>query len=250
MNNIQTFSQSSDQYARHRPQYPEELFSYLNEICSAHDSAWDCATGNGQAAVACAQYFTQVEATDRSAEQIQHGIAHSKVHYRVTPAEHTPFADSSFDLITVAAAIHWFDLKEFFREADRLIKPNGILAIWGYAHFEIEPTIDQIIVKEFLEPIDQFWASGNRLVMNGYRDLAIPFKEIHNTPPFKIQVEWTLTQLSAYLRTWSAVKRFISELGADPVEGLESKLEAVWGAPEIVRAVTMPLFFRASRKSE
>jgi len=248
MHNIQTFSQSSDEYAKHRPQYPDELFSYLSEICIGHDSAWDCATGNGQAAVSCAKYFTRVEATDLSAEQIQNCLVHPKVHYSVSPAEHTPFADNSFDLITVATAVHWFDLKKFFQEVERVLKPNGVFAIWSYNFFTIEPKIDRVVTKEFHEPIDPFWADGNRQVMNEYRDLALPFEEILNIPPFTIQLEWTLLQLFAYLRTWSAVKRFAAEHGADPVARLEPKLEAIWGAPDTARMVQMPLFLRASRK--
>src|SRR6185503_1839669 len=110
LNNIQTFSQSSAQYAKHRPQYPPELFAFLSELCQSHESAWDCATGNGQAAVSCAKYFSQVQATDISAEQIQNGQPHPRVGYSVSPAEQTPFENESFDLVVVATAVHWFDL--------------------------------------------------------------------------------------------------------------------------------------------
>lgn len=248
MNNIQTFSQDSNQYAKHRPQYPDELFSYLSEICDGHESAWDCATGNGQAAVSCAKHFAHVEATDVSAEQIQNSIANPKVHYSVSPAEHTPFEAESFDLVVVATAIHWFDLEFFFQEVGRVLKPRGVLAAWTYGLLEVEPEIDHIIARELLEPIDPFWASGNRQVMNGYRDLTLPFEKIHNPPAFAVQVEWNLEQFLAYLRTWSAVKRYLAELGSDPVEQLEPKLKSIWSDTEKTKLVKMPLFFKASRK--
>ena len=161
---VQTFSQDSDQYAKNRPHYPDELFAYLSELCEAHDAAWDCATGSGQAAVSLAKYFSRVEATDLSAEQIEHGIVHPKVHYSVSPAEHTPFNDESFDLITVATAVHWFDPPQFHREVNRVLKPRGILAVWTYGYFAIEPATDQVIRDELLNPIDRFWAEGNRQV--------------------------------------------------------------------------------------
>lgn len=248
LNNVQTFSRNSEQYAKSRPQYPEELFSYLNNICSSHDSAWDCATGNGQAAVSCAKYFSQIEATDISPEQIEHAIVHPKVSYSVCAAERTPFQDHSFDLITVATAVHWFDQDRFFREAERVLKPDGVLAIWSYGFLEIDTEIDLMISMELLEPIQRFWASGNQQIMNGYRDLTLPFEEIRNTPSFVLQLEWDLGQLSAYLRTWSAVKRYAAELGTDPVEGLESKLKPIWKESDKVKMMKMPLFFRASRK--
>jgi SAM-dependent methyltransferase len=248
MNNVQTFSSDSDQYAKHRPQYPAELFFYLNELCSGHDHAWDCATGNGQSAIGYAKYFSQVDATDLSAAQIQHGMAHPKVKYSVSPAEHTPFADRSMDLVTVASAVHWFDQENFFQEVDRVLKPEGILAIWGYSFFDIEPAIDEVINLYLLEPIQPFWAAANLQVMHGYRDLALPFDEIHNPPAFAIQVEWTLSQLLAYLRTWSAVKRYIVEAGSDPVLEFETQLRTIWHDPDKTKIVRMPLAFKASRK--
>ena len=248
LNNIQTFSQGSDQYAKHRPQYPEALFSYLSDLCLHHDSAWDCATGNGQAAVSSAKYFSRVQATDISVEQIQNRILHPKVSYSLCAAETAPFADFSFDLITVATAVHWFNQEQFHREVQRVLKPHGVLAVWTYGQFEIEPRIYEVILSELLNPIDAYWASGNRQVLNGYRDLALPFEEIRNVPAFVLKLEWDLGQLLAYMRTWSAVKRFSAERGVDPVEKLEKTLEPIWGAPDTIRVVQMPLFVKASRR--
>ena len=61
VNNIQSFSLNSEQYAKNRPQYPDELFLFLSEISEYHDRAWDCATGNGQAAISCAKFFHRLK---------------------------------------------------------------------------------------------------------------------------------------------------------------------------------------------
>lgn len=249
MNNAQTFSQSSGQYAKHRPRYPEELFAYLNEICTGHDLAWDCATGTGQAAVSLSNYFKKVEATDISKEQIKNAIGNPKVSYSVSPAEQTSFGSESFDVVTVATAIHWFDQQKFFEEVNRVLKPAGVFAIWAYGFFEIEPEIDKIIFEELLKPIDIFWAEGNRQVMNGYKDLVMPFVEIHTNPSFNIHLEWDRNQLLAYLGTWSAVKRYLAEVGTNPLERLEEKLNSVWGEASLIKPVRMPIAFRASRKT-
>ena len=65
------FSGHAACYQQFRPKYPDALFAYLASLCPGHGLAWDCATGNGQAAVALARYFSDVIATDLSAEQIE-----------------------------------------------------------------------------------------------------------------------------------------------------------------------------------
>jgi len=57
------FSQIAARYAVYRPHYPDALFSWLASIAPDRERAWDCATGNGQAAVALSRQFAHVIAT-------------------------------------------------------------------------------------------------------------------------------------------------------------------------------------------
>jgi SAM-dependent methyltransferase len=248
VNNPQTFSSESDRYALYRPQYPDELFAFLSSLCFVHDKAWDCATGNGQAAIASASYFSRIEATDISPEQIGNSLNHPRVHYSVSAAETTNFEDNSFDLITVAQAVHWFNLPLFYKEAQRVLKPGGILAIMGYSLPEIDPQLDRIISCELYEMIDQFWANGNRLLMNDYREITLPFSEIPISHRFKIRVDWDMARLVDYFSTWSSVKRFISVKGVDPLDNLRKELSAKWGNPEQSKEIFMPVILKAGRK--
>ncbi|HUN22182.1 MAG TPA: class I SAM-dependent methyltransferase [Anaerolineales bacterium] len=250
INNAQSFSIAPQLYAAHRPNYPKALFAYLSSLCAEQNMAWDCATGNGQAALACAEHFAHVEATDISAEQIEHTFAHPRIHYTVSPAEHTPFANACFELITVAQAVHWFNLPAFFRECERVLQPKGILAVFGYADFEVSPEIDCILRQTFSLSIDPYWADGNRLLMSGYAGLQLPFQALQPPQPFCIEQSWTLTQLAAYLQTWSAVKIYSQKHGDDPVVKLVEQIRPLWGEAEQVRAVKMPLHLLLSRKEE
>ena len=45
------FSGHASAYAAFRPSYPPELFEQLAALNTRRERAWDCATGNGQAAV-------------------------------------------------------------------------------------------------------------------------------------------------------------------------------------------------------
>jgi len=69
------FSRQATDYARFRPQYPHALFRFIAVTAPNDQLALDCATGNGQAAVALAEFFQKVIALDASGEQIAEGSA-------------------------------------------------------------------------------------------------------------------------------------------------------------------------------
>ena len=60
-------------------------------------------------------------------------------------------------------------------------------------------------------------------------------------------LRWTLPQYLAYLRTWSACKKFEAANGEDPVALLGSAFAAAWQDPAATRAVAFPLYLRAGR---
>ena len=249
MKNVQTFGVQSNRYAQARPTYPKALPAYLSSLTPEHRRVWDCATGNGQFAVVCADFFAEVVATDISAAQVRHAIPHPNVKYSVGTAEEPPFKSTAFDMIVVAQAVHWFNLERFYGECRRLLKPGGVLAVFGYAFPSITPKIDALIDKQLLQPIDPFWAVGNRLIMDAYRSLPFPLAEIRDIPPFAVEVVWNLEQFVAYLRTWSAVKRYITEIGTDPVGAMADALRAAWGSPDESRTVKMPLAMKVAVNS-
>jgi hypothetical protein len=80
------FSDHADRYEAFRPTYPDALFAYFASLVPAHDLAWDCATGNGQAALGLTPHFDSVVATDASPQQIAQAHPHPKVTYLVAPA--------------------------------------------------------------------------------------------------------------------------------------------------------------------
>ena len=94
---------------------------------------WDCATGSGQAAVSLAGHFDRVIATDASRQQLDQAMPHDRVTYQVAQAQRTGIASGSVDLVTVAQALHWFDIPRFFNEAKRVLKPGGVVAVWCYS---------------------------------------------------------------------------------------------------------------------
>jgi ubiquinone/menaquinone biosynthesis C-methylase UbiE len=125
MNFKDHFSKQAADYAIFRPSYPQELFAYLGSIAPSRGLAWDCGTGNGQAAVGLTSVFDRVIATDASAKQIANAHPHKRVDYRVARAEESGLESANVDLILIAQALHWFDLDRFYAEARRVLKPDG-----------------------------------------------------------------------------------------------------------------------------
>ena len=237
------FSSHATDYAKYRPHYPAVLFEYLASLANAHETAWDCATGNGQAALGLAPYFQQVVATDPSAQQIDNAIRHEKVSYRVAPAEDSGIPSHSIDLITVAQALHWFHFDRFYAEVRRVLKPQGVLAAWCYNFLRCEPEVDRILLRYYTEIIGSFWPPERKLLEDNYRDVSFPLEEM-SAPPFEMTTRWDARDLLGYLGTWSATRRFISERGKDPIELIEREILEVWREPEVKRTIRWPLHLR------
>ena len=239
------FSDHASDYAKYRPHYPRELFAYLASVTVDRECAWDCATGNGQAAVALGEFFQHVIATDASEKQIANTQPHDRVTYRVATAEQSGLAEAAADLITVAQALHWFDREAFFTETKRVLKPNGMLAVWCYELFKVAPEIDRLVEMFYRETVGPYWDFERRLVETGYRTIEFPFAEF-SPPDFCMQAEWSLDDVLGYLRTWSATRGFIAAHGFDPVADLSAKMRSAWGEPA-VKKVTWPLSLRVGR---
>jgi SAM-dependent methyltransferase len=237
---IDLFSDSADRYASARPRYPDALIDFIAQSSPSLDVAWDCGTGNGQAAVDLARYFRTVWATDPSQAQIDHAIACTGVTYSVQPAEQVSFADHSVDAITVAQALHWFDLDRFFAEVRRVLKAGGFFCAWGYSWSHVDTAIDAVMQATILEPIRSYWAKQNASLWDGYRNVQLPFKAV-DAPSFSIRMDWTLLDYMAYVHTWSATRRAIQVEGPGFFEAACNRMEQAWGGSERVRAVSMPL---------
>lgn len=242
------FARVATNYAAYRPTYPPELFAWLAGLTPSRELAWDCATGTGQAAIGLAEQFSRVWATDASAAQIAAATPCPNVTYCTAPAHSSGLADGSADLVTVAQALHWFDLDRFYTEVRRVLKPGGILAVWTYGVFKAEgEAADQIQIlldRFYYNTVGPCWPPERKHVENGYADLSFPFDEL--TPqPFAMAVDWTLGDLAGYLRSWSATSRYGEQYGTDPVLPLAEQLIPLWG--DGLHRVVWPLSLKVGR---
>lgn len=238
------FSTQAATYARARPTYPAALFAEMARLTPGRALAWDAGTGNGQAAVALAAHFESVIATEPSAAQLAQATAHPRVTYRQSAETAPMIADGSVDLVTVAQAVHWFDRPKFYAEVKRVLRPGGVVAVWTYGLCEIAPEIDAAVLRVYGGELGPYWPPERHHPETGYRELDFDFPE-QPFPRAAMELEWTLPEFAAYLRSWSAVARFMKDKGFDPIEALEAELRPRWGAGS--RRVCWPLEGRMGR---
>ena len=241
------FSSIAQQYATSRPRYPVALFEWLTQLTPRHDLAWDCACGNGQAAISLAEHYDHVVATDASAAQIAAASPHQKISYRVALAESSGLAEHSVDLITVGQALHWFNLGAFFNEAKRVLKPGAVLATWGYGWLTTDtPNIRSVIDQFQKNLLGPYWPDETALVDAHYQTITFPFEEIV-APTFPLGISWSLDELIGHFRSWSSTTRFIKTNGYDPTTSVRYELTHVWGNPQQKQSFSWPLFMRVGK---
>ena len=241
------FSGHAPEYARYRPIYPDSVFRFLYEQLAHCNTAWDCGTGNGQVAAKLADQFGHVFATDLSENQLAQAPKRANITYRVEKAEEASFAESQFDLITVAQAIHWFDFETFYTVVHRVLRPGGLLAIMGYNLLAIDDSIDAIIHRLYEDVLgDNYWDPERKYIEERYQNIPFPFRDIA-VPEFQQSLTWSYADLVGYLNTWSAVKHYSEREGQNPVHLIEDDLQDAWGTAS-QREVRFPILLRVGKK--
>lgn len=239
------FSAIAQQYAKARISYPTELYEFLCRSCSKHDLAWDCATGSGQAAIGLARFYSRVVATDISEQLLALAPFHPHISYRAAPAEESGFDSNSVDLITVAQALHWFDLDRFWVEVKRVLRAEGVLAYWGYLWPVVSPSVDQVLT-EFRDVIADSWPERSNILQQGYAAVKVPLNEIQ-CPRLEASAEWLLDDYLNHLRSWSATRYYRDKTGEDVVARFQAAFSQAWERDRL--KVSWPLLLRAYRRT-
>jgi len=221
------FSAHAADYARFRPDYPDALFAWLAEQAPARELALDIATGNGQAAHGLAVHFARVRASDASAAQLAEAPDDPRIAYVCEPAERCALQDGCADLITVAQALHWFELPAFFAEATRLLKPGGALAVWHYPRLKVDGELGAVF-EAFHATVALYWPPERLMVERGYDTVAWPFPA-EPVPAFSLERRWELAALLGYLGSWSSTRRAAEATGTDPLAEFAPRFAAAWG---------------------
>ncbi|CAG8796081.1 12_t:CDS:2 [Dentiscutata erythropus] len=253
--NTTTLDYDGAAYDTYRPTYSSRLYTKIYAYHTSHSSffstALDVATGTGYVARELSKTFQQVHATDISQEMLSSAFSSPNIQYSLSTAEDlSQFQDSTFDLITVGEALHWFDSVKFFKEAWRVLKQNGTLAVFGYSsHHVVEGYL--AATNEFkkfnVEIFGDYWDPRKFSVDKLYRDIVIPEKLFKNitwerneydekdgkTSNYEsyLNKEWSVERFKNYMKTWSSYNNYMSRCQKenqkieDPVDKLFEKLK-------------------------
>ncbi|RME90052.1 MAG: class I SAM-dependent methyltransferase [Candidatus Hydrogenedentota bacterium] len=242
------FAEKSELYAKSRPTYPNTWYEYLYSLCEDHEAAWDVGCGTGQVAKELAKYFGIVLATDISSSQIEHAEQAKNVEYSVQSAENTNFEDNTFSLITVGTALHWFDIPAFWKEVNRTLKKNGILAVFGYSFFKINPEFDTFFQDRILEKLKPYWNPRVYALWEKYANVDFPYQAVE-VPTFKMEIQWNLAQVFDFVNSWSATRACIKDSGDDFFRKAFEKACDLWGNPTQTKNIDMDFFAIVRRKN-
>lgn len=132
------FDSTVPYYARYREPYPATFFREMSRRRGLHgtERLIDIGCGPGPLAIGFAPYVRTCVAVDIETEMLAAArveAARAGVHVELiqAPIEDLPRGIDGFDAVTIGRALHWFDREEALAVLERIVKPNGWIAICG-----------------------------------------------------------------------------------------------------------------------
>jgi SAM-dependent methyltransferase len=228
---------AAERYASSRPYFHPLVIKKIWNSLGLREPiplALDAACGTGQSTVALKEIASQVVGTDVSREMLARAPREAGVRYVEASAEDLPFADGSFQLITVALALHWFDRSRFLAEARRVLDTSGWLVIYDNGFFgEMKENPkhkrwyrENYLVRYPSPPRDNEPLTDDECRNHGLRLVE---REIYTN-----KVSFSAEELASYLMTQSNVTAAVEDEGENPEsvrEWLVESLAPMFGKP-------------------
>ncbi|XP_038643818.1 putative methyltransferase DDB_G0268948 [Scyliorhinus canicula] len=193
--------------------------------------AVDIGCGSGQSTRGLASYFDKVVGIDMSEAQIEEAKkvdGPDNVSYRQGLAEDLEFEDGSVDLVTSGAAAHWFNMEKFMKEAERVLKPKGCVALYcndvphilGYDNCPENPAR---IVQELFALLEPYENKEQKTAWNEYKEIfdAITFPDKERAEDIYIKLKKPISWFIGYLNSSVIYKAYLKN---DP-ENAKATLE-------------------------
>lgn len=199
-----------DQYDAARPSYPDGLYDALPPLAGARVAEVGAGTGistrgllaRGADVVAFdigPKMLERLRANGSPGPGVLHGVA-------VADGHRLPLRDASADLVAYAQAFHWLRPADAVREARRVLRPGGAMAVW-WNNTDARAERWWQVQQELLETLNDDYRSDYRHY-DPTRDLSVAFDDVTVTA-----VPWTRRLgVEAYL-TYLSSKSYVAALG-------------------------------------
>ncbi|CAG0914838.1 unnamed protein product [Notodromas monacha] len=182
--------------------------------------ALDVGCGNGYSSKIWSNHFKNVTGIDVNPAKVSDARRHDpppNIRFAVAPAECIPVQEEEVTII-VSKASHWFDLTDFFSEAERVLMPHGVVALYNACltpmDFPDLPPEENRKLKEVVNWADnelvKHWPTARATVIEEFANVNIPFSsEAVLVRDGSIYQEVTLSSkdLLQYILSWVAFYR-------------------------------------------
>ena len=129
------FSNRAENYANHRPGYPKEVLTFLEDGCSLTDVSVVADSGSGTGILS--KPFLEngyrvlgIEPNDEMRETAERLLGRQlRFESIASAAEATTLANGNVDLVIAGNSFHWFDHDATRTEFRRILKPGGRIAV-------------------------------------------------------------------------------------------------------------------------
>uniref|UniRef100_A0A6A7G8P1 Methyltransferase DDB_G0268948 n=2 Tax=Hirondellea gigas TaxID=1518452 RepID=A0A6A7G8P1_9CRUS len=261
----------AQRYITFRPQPPQALVQRVTQHWKAglkgqlpeKSVLVDVGCGSGQSCHQFAEHFDTVVGVDISPDQLQQGRERYKhllnVSFVEGSAEDLPFAASSVDVITVCAAAHWFQLQNFYRQVDGVLRPGGVLAVYSY--WNAYPIYNSICLRDTIMQVWEglgFWPQQHQHLRTGYTALPAAYADdVYVSAAeggFEVSHPSDLAGLLGYCSSWSALLKYQQKHGEEALQDYlkqaKQQLQKAMGTTEENPSITLRFryFMRMWRK--
>ncbi len=148
------FGAVAEEYDRHRPHYPADLFDQLEVLAGERREVLDVGTGTGRVAVPLAERGLSGHAVEPDAQMAAVARSHLPDSWTIETSgfeDCTASGRSDWPLITSGQAWHWVDPARGFARAARALAPGGrLVTFWNRADWpqgDLRRAVDEIYAR-------------------------------------------------------------------------------------------------------
>ncbi len=219
---------AAERYAKGRPRFHSFVIEKIEKFLAPRKSlklALDVGCGTGLSSAALKEISEKVVGIDISAAMLSQAEKTDGIEYLLASAENLPFCAGKFDLMTISQAIHWVDKEKFFAEADRVLKPDALIAAYDnffQGQMLGNPAFNDWYQNEFLQnyPVPSRGKRAFDRASENKQDFVLKHEEFNENT-----LEFSADEMVNYLVTISNVIARV-ENGTEPIEEVHKWLTA------------------------